>query len=1041
MITSRLIAQWMLPLSAFAATLFVPSGAYAQCANSNTLVAQVGLPNIACPGSVGPFAMSRNRYVEVSVTTGNYYTFSVCGASWNTVITLYNGVAVTNTAFNDDGCTAGVGQGSFLGWTATFTGTLRVLLDLSTNCTSNSGPTAQMTITCGTPPSAPANDEPCGATSLTVNSSCAYSDHTLLGSTLTTGPPAPSCGGGVVGGDVWFSAVVPASGTLNVEADLGSSDPSVTDAVLQAYTAASCSGPFTLLQCDNDNGPGDMPNVQSTGLTPGNTIYYRLWSRSLGAQGNFRICAWTPPTVANDDPCGAVALTVNATCSTTAATTAGATGSAGPSAPFCGNYAGSDVWFSAVMPANGVLYIETQAGSLTDGAMQAYTAPSCAGPFTPVICSDNGTSMPALYLTADGITFSVGQTIYLRFWEYGGNNNGTFTICAFSPAQPANDNPCGATPFTVGTTNCNTTTTAIQNPFGASNTASVAVPCCGLYFTGADVWYTVTVPASGMLNIEFGSVGADGTSDVDFALYSAPSCSGPFTLLFCEDRKNTTLEAQLPQGVLNGLTPGEVLYLRVWGIVAFPGQFRMCIWSPALPASTCPTALVMTDNNRSGWGSSDVSASINGGSPTVYTVPNNRFLNVVFLSTNDLDILSLEYDNSGPNQNQNGYRLYRMSDWSGLFVAGPPPASGTTYAAQLQCSAPVLAAPEDCTGAITVCNSQPFNSNTTHTGFQEDMYCNNGCLGFGEQRTQWFAFSPTASGTIGLTIQPSVATNDYDFAVWGPMSSLTCPPPTAPLRCSWATLNGNTGMVASSVDLSEDANAPPINDGFVADIDVLAGEVYLLVVSKFTQTGLSFTLNWQLSTPGMLDCTVLPVDLLTFDAFPATSHVDLRWLTANEENSKTFIVERSADGRNFFALGSLPAAGYSQTSTSYTLRDVTPLRGTSFYRLVQVDLDGRMEYYHIVPVHFGGVMTSEVSLRPNPAQSAVEVALVVDRPGQVQITVLDAAGREVRKLYPFLESGPQRTSLPLDGLAAGSYSVQVLQDGTAVGRCARLVVE
>jgi hypothetical protein len=80
----------------------------------------------------------------VNVTAGNIYTFSTCGvAAFDTQITVLNGLTVVGS--NDDAC----GLQSEVTWTATFTGTVNVLID-QFNC-QNSGTGAQLVVECELP--------------------------------------------------------------------------------------------------------------------------------------------------------------------------------------------------------------------------------------------------------------------------------------------------------------------------------------------------------------------------------------------------------------------------------------------------------------------------------------------------------------------------------------------------------------------------------------------------------------------------------------------------------------------------------------------------------------------------------------------------------------------------------------------------------------------------------------------------------------------------------------------------------------------------
>ena len=134
----------------------------------------------------------------------------------------------------------------------------------------------------------PANDEPCNAIDLTPTAACNYQIFTTQNATATAGVTAPGCAL-YSGGDVWFKAVVPCTGSIKVDTDPGV----VTDGGMAFYTG-SCSN-LTLLDCNDDGGTGFMPQLIATGLTPGQTIWIRFWEFGNNTFGNFGICATIPP--------------------------------------------------------------------------------------------------------------------------------------------------------------------------------------------------------------------------------------------------------------------------------------------------------------------------------------------------------------------------------------------------------------------------------------------------------------------------------------------------------------------------------------------------------------------------------------------------------------------------------------------------------------------------------------------------------------------------------------------------------------------------
>lgn len=722
---------------------------------------------------------------------------------------------------------------------------------------------------------------------------------------------------------------------------------------------------------------------------------------------------------ANDDPCGAVALTVNASCVNTAGTTVASTNTAGIPAPGCANYSGRDVWYTVTVPANGNVTVTTTAGSITDGGMAAYTASTCAAAFTLVTCNDDqggGNFMPRLNFSCQ----TPGTVYYIRFWRYGGGT-GTFSICATTASGPTNETPCTATALAVGTT-CATTTGSTGY---ACTFNTVSAPGCGAFSTTVgDVWYSFVAPASGAIVLQ---TTAGTLTDGAMALYSATACNGTFDVIECD---NDDGPGAMPILSNFSLTPGATYYVRFWGYGGAFGTFNICAWAPALAAGTCTYALEMHDAGSDGWGTSSVGISINGGAFTNYTVTANYEL--VNIGLNIGDILVVQYTNTGANQSQNQYWIRQLTGGAGIFASGRSPANGIVHTETVDCTPPANLA-EDCTGGRTICSGQAFNNNPAHTGFNPDLAGDNqGCLSAGERQGTWYHFSPSASGTIGFTIAPSNPTDDYDFAIWGPLGSVSCPPGSTPLRCSFSALSGNTGCGNGATDTSED----PSGDRWVSTFNVIAGEVYTLYVSNFSQSGLQFDLSWQLTGGASLDCTVLPVELIDLSATPLGDRVLVEWATATELNNAYFIVERSANAVDYDPLGLVPGSGTSMERTDYSWADDQPAPGVNYYRLTQVDLDGTTGTSQAVSAVLLADGADPV-VYPNPVSDGrLTLALPPGYAAASGLQVLDAQGRAAL-VQPIVTGSDARSTVAIDltAMDAGVYSVLVHNaQGATLGR-------
>jgi hypothetical protein len=435
------------------------------------------------------------------------------------------------------------------------------------------------------------------------------------------------------------------------------------------------------------------------------------------------------------------------------------------------------------------------------------------------------------------------------------------------------------------------------------------------------------------------------------------------------------------------------------------------------PTGDCIYVLTMEDSWGDGWGSSNVGVSINGGPWQYYTV--SGLTNTISFGVNIGQVVSLSYNNSGPFQGENSFSL-SMQGGGPLYVSNTPPQAGIVYTQTVDCVPPPMP-PQDCAGGTTICNGQSFNNNSNNTGMVADLNgSNQGCLSSGERQGTWYYFSPSSSGTIGFTIDPA-ANDDYDFAVWGPMSTIQCPPTGPPIRCSYASgfstnqQSGsyNTGLGNGATDQTETASG----NGWVSNLTVTAGQIYILYIDNFSSTGQAFSLSWQLSNGASLDCTILPIELVSFDARAEGDQVELQWITASEVNTVNFLVERSFDGSHFDRLMEVDAVGDAAGQQQYVATDEDPRYGFNFYRLVEVDVDGTRSESPVRLVNF----TAEHHTFPNPTDGLTGFTL-----GNLIATeyrVTDLPGRTV-----FEGKIPQdATNLELDlsGLGDGNYFLEL----------------
>ena len=135
----------------------------------------------------------------------------------------------------------------------------------------------------------------------------------------------------------------------------------------------------------------------------------------------------------------------------------------------------------------------------------------------------------------------------------------------------------------------------------------------------------------------------------------------------------------------------------------------------------------------------------------------------------------------------------------------------------------------------------------------------------------------------------------------------------------------------------------------------------------------------------------LPVELLSFEAYVDGSQVVLRWSTAVEINNSHFDIERSEDATNFEVIGIVGGHGTTEQVQTYTFTDYKPFE-SGYYRLKQVDYDGKFERFATVLVAFGE--RPDYSLRL-PGTMNEQVQFISGVPMSVRL--MDASGRELRR--------------------------------------------
>jgi len=123
--------------------------------------------------------------------------------------------------------------------------------------------------------------------------------------------------------------------------------------------------------------------------------------------------------------------------------------------------------------------------------------------------------------------------------------------------------------------------------------------------------------------------------------------------------------------------------------------------------------------------------------------------------------------------------------------------------------------------------------------------------------------------------------------------------------------------------------------------------------------------------------------------------VALNWKVENEINVSRYEVEYSLDGNKFSSLFTVPASAATTAQKTYAQNHPFPADGLNYYRIKQVDMDGRFSYSKTVAIKIDN--PNVISITPNPASTFV---LVQSKSVMNRIQLFSSTGQLVADVVP-----------------------------------------
>ncbi|MFA9212244.1 MAG: LamG-like jellyroll fold domain-containing protein [Candidatus Methylacidiphilales bacterium] len=176
----------------------------------------------------------------------------------------------------------------------------------------------------------------------------------------------------------------------------------------------------------------------------------------------------------------------------------------------------------------------------------------------------------------------------------------------------------------------------------------------------------------------------------------------------------------------------------------------------------------------------------------------------------------------------------------------------------------------------------------------------------------------------------------------------------------------------------------------------------------------------------------LPVKLIAFNGTPKNADALLFWSTASETNNKGFEVERSLDGKTFTTIDFVKGAINSNITQkySYTDREVFATNKTVYYRLRQIDLDGKFEYTKTITINSEKVNNTNIVVYPNPINDLLNIEMESFTSTSAKLFITDLAGKKVRETVLIVSEGANKFTIDnLAELNSGAYIINIISEG------------
>ena len=171
----------------------------------------------------------------------------------------------------------------------------------------------------------------------------------------------------------------------------------------------------------------------------------------------------------------------------------------------------------------------------------------------------------------------------------------------------------------------------------------------------------------------------------------------------------------------------------------------------------------------------------------------------------------------------------------------------------------------------------------------------------------------------------------------------------------------------------------------------------------------------------------LPITLVYFNGSKTIGGNLLSWKINSTSSNMSFQVERSADSRNYAAIGSL-SADQNRAVTPFDFTDNKPVAGINYYRIKITDVDGKVSYTNVVAINNKVSGIEIIGLQPTLVQNDAMLYIAAAKAGKLEISVTDMTGKKLKAQTISVVEGENKVTMNFGSLAAGIYNLSSINE-------------